>query len=172
VSPSRGKDAVTAWVERTLGSEGMDVVRVPHLSTPTYGFYVVSQRRLGPAGEVYAMSDGTEVLPAGRENLARILAREGLLERPDAIPPAQLAELSLRMAAGRRSRVLEDSSDFALEALRPDVRARVSSPSVYRTADGVEARFWTADPEASRIERWRVRIATDGTISDESEPVG
>lgn len=169
---SRGKAAVSAWVGRTLGSEGADVVRVPHLSTPSYDFYVVSQRRLGTAGEVYAMSDGTEVLPAGRESLAKVLGREGVLERPDAIPASQLAELSIRMAAGRRARVLEDPSDFALEDLEPDLRTGFSSPSVRKSDDGVEASFWTAGPEPNRVERWEVRIAADGTISHESVRVG
>jgi hypothetical protein len=172
VPESRGKVAVSAWAHRTLGFEVVDVVRVPHLCTPSYDFYVVSQRRLGPGGEVYAMSDGTEVLPAGHENLARVLEREGVLEQPDAIPAAQLAELSIRMAAGRRVRVLEDPSDFALEDVEPEARARFASPSVGKTADGVEASFWTAGPEPDRVERWQVRIGADGTISHESERVG
>jgi hypothetical protein len=172
VTESRGKDAVRAWVDRTVGPDDVDVVRVPHLSTPSYDFYVVSQRRLGPAGETYAMSDGTDVFPPGRENLATVLEREGVLENPDAIPAAQLAELSIRMAAGRRVRVLEDPSDFALEGLDPDVRARFSAPSVGKAAEGVEASFWTAGPEPHRVERWHVRIAPAGAISDESERVG
>jgi hypothetical protein len=163
--------AVRAWVDRTLGPEA-DVVRVPHLSTPRHDFYVVSQRQLGPAGEVYAMSDGEEVFPAGRENLAKVLAREGVLEQPDAIAPATLAELYLRMAEVRRVRVLEDSTDFALEDLEPGVRARFEAPAVRTTQDGLELTFWTAGPEPSRVEHWRVRLGRDGTLSHEVERLG
>jgi hypothetical protein len=164
--------AVRDWVGRTLGLEDVDVVRVPHLSTPRYDFYVVSQRKQGQAGEVYAMSDGDGVLPAGKDNLARVLAREGVPEDPEALPPTQLAELYLRMAEVRRARVLEDPSDFALEALDPEARKDFAPPTASKTEDGVELTFWTAGPEPTRVERWRVRIAPDGTLTHENEQVG
>ena len=161
-----GKAAVEAWVERTLGADG-NVVRVPHLSTARYGFYVVSQPRLA-AGETYAMSDGDEVLPAGRESLARVLEREGVRDDPGALPAAQLAELYVRMVDGRRLRVLEDASDFALE----DVSAEGFTPPAARSVeDGVAIEFWTTGPEPSRVERWNVRVAPGGTITDEHETV-
>jgi hypothetical protein len=118
------------------------------------------------------MSDGEEVLPAGRENLGRILAREGLLEDPHALPPAQLAELYVRMAEVRRVRVLEDSSDFALEDLEPERRAEFSPPSARKAGDGVELEFWTSGPDPSRVERWRVHLAPDGTLSHDTERLG
>jgi hypothetical protein len=163
--------AVRAWVERTLGSADVDVVRVPHLSTPSHDFFVVSQRRLGPAGEVYAMSDGDEVFPAGRDNLAEVLRREGVLEDPERIPPEQLAELYVRMGEVRRVRVLADPSDFALASLDPEARKRFQPPSVRKADGGVEATFWTAGPEPDHVERWRVTLDSDGTLSHEVERV-
>ena len=165
--------AVRRWVEKTLGwEEGRaDVVRVPHLGTPSFDFFVVSQRRLAPAGDIYVMTDGSVILPPGRENLARVLARESFPRDPRAIPAAQLAELFLRMAAVRPGRVIEEASDFALRSLAEDMRASFAPPRV----EGEDARavltFWAAGADPQHVERWRVEVAADGSLSDESETV-
>ena len=160
---------MAAWAERTFGRA--DLVRVPHLSTPRHDFYVVSQPRLGHAGEVYVMSDGQDVFPAGRDNFAEVLRREGVLDDPGVLPAAQLAELAIRMGEVRQARVLEDGSDFALEALEPGVRARFALPEVRGTDDGVEATFWTTGPEPSRVERWQLRVTRNGSVTHEVERV-
>lgn len=167
---TRSEAAARAWAQRSLGAS--DLVHVPHLSTPGWDFYVVSQPRLGHGGEVSVMSDGDKVLPAGRDNFVEVLRREGALDDPGAIPPAQLAELAIRMAEVRQARVLEDDSDFALEQLEPGARARFAPPAARKTDDGVELAFWTSGPEPSRVERWLVRIALDGTLTHEVERLG
>ena len=169
----RSETTVRRWVEKTLGwEEGRaDVVRVPHLGTPSFDFFVVSQRRLAPAGDIYVMTDGSAALPPGRENLAKVLAREGFPLNPSAIPAAQLAELFLRMAAVRPGRVIAEASDFALRSLEEDARASFAPPRVESECTHAVLTFWAAGLDPTHVERWRVEVAADGSLADESETI-
>jgi hypothetical protein len=168
----RGRRAVERWLQEKLGwgPERAAVDHVPQLSTPRYAFFVVTQRALpGAAGEIYLMSDGAEVLASNRRHLAAVLAREGLLEDPGALPAAQVAALFFKMAEVRQLRVIEHTEDPALASLSATVRAAFHPPQIERDGDGALLSFYSSGPEPGALEHWQIRLGADGTLSQRVE---
>jgi hypothetical protein len=142
--------AVRTWVESTMGwePERFGVHAAPHLSTPRYELVMITQRGVHHGGELYVMTDGSEVLPAGAASLGKVLAAEG----PDTLDPRLVAELFFRMAeVGRGSPVSE-----------PPPRAE-------RDGDGMRWVFSSARSPGAPVERWTVRLRADGALSSEVE---
>jgi hypothetical protein len=141
---SESADTVRRWVETTMGwaPDRFGVYPAPHLSTPHYELVMIDQKAVRHGGELYVMTDGSQVLPAGAENLGKVLAAEGPL-------PAELvAELFFRMAEVGRGRPVGDA------------RAE-------RDGDGMRYEFSSERGFRGPVEHWTLRVASDGTLSTE-----
>jgi hypothetical protein len=147
---SRAEETVRRWVETTMGwtPDRFSVHAAPHLSTPNYELVVIDQKAIRHGGELYAMTDGERVLPAGAENLGKVLAAEGA----DTLAPELVAELFFRMAEVGRGRPLDEPP-----------------PRLERDGDSVTFEFWSERGFRGPIEHWHVRVAPDGTLEREVE---
>ena len=145
---SEASEVVRRWVESTMGwaPQRFAVYAAPHLSTPHHELLMIEQKGVGHGGELYVMTDGSSVLPAGAANLGKVLAAEG----PDTLEPELVAELFFRMAEVGRG-------------------LPVSEPPPRASRDGDEMRFefWSERSPGAPLERWTVRLGADGTLSSE-----
>jgi hypothetical protein len=170
----RAERVVREWAEQTMGwgPDRVGVHAAPHLSTPRFDLVTLAQRGMRSAGELYAMTDGDRVLPAGAASLGRVLAEEGLPGDPRAVPPERVAELFFRMAEVGRGRPIVDPGDAALERVPAEPRAEFTPPAARREDGGALLEFWSERGLGGDIERWRVRVGADGTLEREVETVG
>jgi hypothetical protein len=141
-------EVVRAWVESTMGwsADRFTVHVAPHLSTPHFELVVIAQVAIRHGGELYVMTDGSEVLPAGAANFGRVLLTEG----PDTLAPELVAQLFFRMAEPGRGLPVSDPA-----------------PRSARDADGVRFEFWSQRSPGAPLERWTVRLGADGALSSE-----
>jgi len=161
----RAASLVAEWVRETMGwgPEKATVHMVPHLSTSRFEFAVIAQRGLRSSGELYAVTDGERVLPGRPETLGEVLAAEGLPADPGALPPAQAAELALRLLAPGRGHVVTGADDPALGGV-DGVAAAVAEPQVTREGDTARIEFLSARGPHGPVERWSVGVHPDGSI--------
>jgi catechol 2,3-dioxygenase-like lactoylglutathione lyase family enzyme len=169
----RAREVVQSWVESTLewGPDKVGVHPVPHLSTPRYELVQLAQAGFTSGGDLYVMTDGERVLPAGVENLGMILAEEGFAADPAALEPELVAGLLFLMAEPGRGRPIVEEGDRALARLPAEVRSAFRAPHAERDGDGVRLELWSERSFGGDVERWRVRLAPDGALEDDAELV-
>ncbi len=158
----RAGAVVQDWVSSTMGWEPgqAGVYPVPDLSTPRFDLVAIVQAGTRSGGELYVMTDGERILPAGAGNLGTVLAEEGLAADPDALPAELVAGLFLRMAQPGRGWPVLAGDD------------RTAPPRVERDGDGVRATFSSERAPGGPLERWSVRLAPGGELTQSVEPVG
>jgi hypothetical protein len=145
------------------GPEQATVHMVPHLTTSGFDFAVIAQRGLRSSGELYAVTDGERVLPGRPETLGEVLAAEGLPADPGALPPAQAAELALRLLAPGRGHLVTGVDDPALRGA-DRVSPSAVEPQVTREGDAARIDFLSARGPHGPVERWSVGVHADGSI--------
>ena len=158
----RAGAVVRDWVASTMGWEAgqADVYPVPDLSTPRFDLVAIVQAGTRSGGELYVMTDGERILPAGAGNLGAVLTEEGLARNPDALPAELVAGLFLRMAQPGRGWPILTGDD------------RAAPPRVQRDGDGVRATFSSERAPGGPLERWTVRLAPGGELTQSVEPAG
>jgi hypothetical protein len=147
---SAASEFVRRWVESTMGwpPERFAVYAAPHLSTPHFELVMIDQKGVHHGGELYVMTDGSEVLPAGAANLGRVLVAEG----PDTLAPELVAELFFRMAEVGRGRPVSEPP-----------------PRAVRDGDGMRFEFWSERSPGAPLERWTVLLRPDGELESSVE---
>jgi hypothetical protein len=142
-------ELVQHWVRETMGwgDDRFSVHVVPHLSLPHHDLVMIEQKAVRSGGELYVMTDGQHVLPAGAANLGKVLAAEGLASDPGAVPAEQVAALFFRMAEVGRGRPLDDPA-----------------PRAARDGDGVMVEFSSERGFRGPVEHWSVWVTPDGSL--------
>lgn len=154
------------WAESAMGwgPDRVEIHTAPQLSTPGFDLVVLAQPGVRSGGDLYVMTDGDRVLPAGAGNLGAVLAQEGLASDPSALPPELVAELFFRMAEVGRGRPITEAGDRALAAFPEEARAEFAPPSAVRDGDGVRLAFWSERGMGGEVERWDLRLGEDGAL--------
>ena len=142
-------EIVRRWVQETMGwgDDRFSVHAVPHLSLAHHDLVMIEQKAVRSGGELYVMTDGEDVLPAGAANLGKVLAAEGFASDPAVVPAALVAALFFRMAEVGRGRPLDDPP-----------------PRAVRDGDGVQVEFSSERGFRGPVEHWSVRVTPDGSL--------
>jgi len=166
----RAAAVVREWVASTMGwGPERAGVYPARPSTPGFDLVAVVQNGVRSGGELYVMTDGERVLPAGAANLGTVLAEEGMASDPEALPAALVAELFFRMGQPGGGRPILTADE---PALTDDARAAFSPPHAERDGDGVRIGFWSQRAPGGPLERWTLRLSPGGELVESSEPAG
>ena len=159
-------DSIKQWIKQTFNKplDDFDIHSIPYLSLPRYKFFLIEQKGLRDAGDIYVMSDGSETLLASRDNFSHILRQEAYLDNPTLLTAPQLAELILRMAEGRSGGIITDS-DVIVDDV--DVSS-FSPPSIQQADEGIILKFWSLDVYMSEVSRWTVYIDRDYQVDSKA----
>jgi len=155
-------DHLKQWIQETLNQppDDFNIHSIPNLSLPHYTFYLIEQKNLRNAGDIYIMSDGNKTLTANKANFSHILQQETYLDNPTLLTAPQLAELILRFAEGRSGGIMTDS-DVIVDDI--DVSS-FTAPSIKQTNESIIVEFWSLDVYLSEISCWTVHIDNDYQI--------
>lgn len=159
-------EKVGAWLAQEFDQplDAFNIIPLTHLNTPHFASFMIEQKRLRTAGDLYVMSDGKSVLLASQKHFAQVLEAEALLQNPTAIPAEQIAELYLRMAEARTGGIITESSAFPLQSLNPEDHAQFNPPSVEKTQTGLILRFWSIGASPTAVTQWEIHIHPDYTL--------
>ncbi len=152
-------DNIKQWIQQNFQKplDNFNTHSIPNLNLPHYKFFLVEQKGLRDAGDIYVMSDGNETLMADKVNFSHILRQESYLDKPTLLTAPQLAELILRMAEGRSGGIITDS-DVIVDDV--DVSS-FTPPNIQQTDEGIIVKFWSLDIYMSEVSRWTVHIDRD-----------
>lgn len=157
---------INQWIQQNFQKplDNFDIHSMSNLSLPHYKFFLIEQKDLRNAGDIYVMSDGNETLLASKANFSHILQQESYLDNPNALTAPQLAELILRIAEGRSDGIITDS-DVIVDDV--DVSS-FSPPSIQQTGEGIVVEFWSLDVYLSEVSRWTVHIDRDYQVDSKA----
>jgi len=166
----RAGAVVRDWVASTMGwGPERAAVYPAQPSTPGFDLVAIVQNGVRSGGELYVMTDGERVLPAGAANLGTVLAEEGVADDPEALPAALVAELFFRMGQPGGGRPILAAYD---PALPEDARSAFAPPHAERDGDGVRIAFWSERAPGGPLERWTLRLEPGGELTQAAEPAG